>query len=214
MADIVKRQYRSDLRAGQARETQRRIVAAAADLFVSAGYGPTSVDEIAAAAGVSRKTVFTAIGGKTELLAAALNQAIAGDDEPVALADRPELVAVLKGEDPGELLDGWAAVLAGIDARVADLYAALESAAALDASAKDLFDRLYAQRREGARAVVAALEDLGGLRDRLTRSDAVDLACLFSEPLVYRRLVGVNGWSGRRFGRWLAATLREQLLGA
>ena len=59
MAEVVKRGYRSDVRAAQAQETRRRIVRAASDLFVAAGYGATSVDEIAAGAGVSRCLLYT-----------------------------------------------------------------------------------------------------------------------------------------------------------
>lgn len=212
MGGTVKRAYRSDLRASQARDTRRRIVAAAADLFVADGYAGASVDAIAAAAGVSRKTVFTAVGGKAELLALALDWAVAGDDAPRPLADRPEMIAVLARSDPRELLDGWAHVLAGIDARVGGLFAALEAAASVEETARNLFDTLHAQRRDGARQVVDAVTALGGLRDRMTRSRAVDVACLFTEPLLHRRLVGACGWSQRRFEAWLAQTLRQQLL--
>lgn len=212
MVDAVKRAYRSELRASQAQGTRRRIVDAAAELFVSVGYGGTSVESIADAAGVSRKTVFTAVGGKAEVLALALDWAVAGDDEPVPVAERPDVVAVLGLADGGEILDGWARVLADIDARVGDLFAVLEAAAGLDESARDLFDRLHGRRRAGARQVVDAVAALDGLRAGLTRSHAVDLACLFTEPLLHRRLVGGRGWSARRFQTWLAQTLRQQLL--
>jgi AcrR family transcriptional regulator len=212
MTDVVKREYRSDLRTAQARETRRRIVAAAADLFVAAGYGATSVDAIAAAAGVSRKTVFTAVGGKSELLALALDWAVAGDDAPVPVADRPEVTALLQLDDPGQVLDGWARVLSGIDARVGDLFAAVEAAATLDATARSLFEKLHAQRRDGARAVVDAVAALKGLTDGLSRAEAIDVAYLLTEPLLHRRLVGTRGWSNRRFEKWLATTLRQQLL--
>lgn len=212
MAATVKRAYRSDLRTSQARDTRRRIVTAAADVFVSDGYAGASVDAIAAAAGVSRKTVFTAVGGKAELLALALDWAVAGDDAPRPLAERPEVMSVLQLDDPGELLHGWARVLAGIDARVGGLFAALEAAATVDDSARGLFDTLHAQRRDGARQVINAVAAIGGLRDGMTRSRAVDVACLFTEPLLYRRLVGACGWSHRRFETWLAQTLRQQLL--
>lgn len=212
MADVVKRGYRSDIRSAQARETRRRIIESASGLFVAAGYGATSVDAIAEGAGVSRKTVFNAVGGKAEILALALDWAIAGDDEPIPLAERPEVIALLGLADPGQLLNAWAAVIAGIDTRVADLYAALEAAAGVDPSARDLFTRLQSQRREGAQAIVEALVARKGLRERMSRTEAVDLACLFSEPLIYRRLVGDRRWSERRFERWLCTTLREQLL--
>ncbi|OAN37585.1 TetR/AcrR family transcriptional regulator [Mycolicibacterium iranicum] len=212
MSDVVKRGYRSDIRTSQAQETRRRIIRSASELFVAAGYGATSVDAIAEGAGVSRKTVFNAVGGKAEILALALDWAIAGDDEPIPLADRPDVAALLRLDDPGSLLDAWAAVLADIDSRVADLYAALEAAAGMDSTAHALFTRLQSQRRDGAQVVVDALVARNGLRHRLPRGKAVDLACLFSEPVMYRRLVGDGGWSDQRFERWLRITLREQLL--
>lgn len=214
MGEAVKREYRSDLRSAHARQTRRRIVAAAAELFVSAGYGGTTVDAIAAAAGVSRKTVFTAVGGKAELLRLALDWAIAGDDASVAVAARPEVVALLALDDPRELLDRWAGVLTSIDARVGDLFAALEAAAIMDPGARSVFDTINAQRREGARTVVDAVLALGALREGLPTSEAVDLAWLLSEPMLHRRLVGIQRWTPERFERWLADTLRQQLLAA
>ena len=52
------RSYTSQLRADQAIQTRRRIVDAAAELFAERGYAATTIDAVAAAAGVSRKTVF------------------------------------------------------------------------------------------------------------------------------------------------------------
>ena len=61
MTASVKRDYRSELRAAQALETRRSIVAAASKLFVEDGYVATTIDAVAVAAGVSRKTVETRI---------------------------------------------------------------------------------------------------------------------------------------------------------
>ena len=90
MADKT-RTYSSTLRADQARQTRRRIVDAAAELFAEYGYARTTIDAIATAAGVSRKTVFDSVGGKAQLMKLAYDFAIVGDDEPVPLADRPEI---------------------------------------------------------------------------------------------------------------------------
>ena len=212
MAETVKRGYRSELRATQAQDTRRRIVTAAAELFVATGFGATTVDAIAAAAGVSRKTVFTAAGGKVELLSLALDWAIAGDDEPIALVDRPEVQALLRLRDPAALLDDWARVLVGIDVRVAELFVAMEAAANLDPAARAVFDTSNDQRHEGAAVIVDAIASLGGLRRGLRRAAAVDIGWLLSDPVLYRRLVGDRGWTVARFEKWLAATLRHQLL--
>ncbi len=211
MSGVVKRDYRSDLRAAQARETRRTIVAAAAELFVTQGFGATTVDAIAAAAGVSRKTVFAAVGGKAEVLKLALDWAIAGDDEPVALADRPDVSALLTGVDPGALLDGWATVLVGIDRRVAALYAALNIAADSDAGARTVLDQSDHERLTGAREVISRLRALDALTPGLSPAHAADIAWMLADPALYSRLVQRRGWSAARFERWLASTLRAQL---
>jgi AcrR family transcriptional regulator len=213
MPDAVKRGYRSDLRAEQASQTRRTVVAAATRLFVERGYGATTVDAVAEAAGVSRKTVFTAVGGKVELLKTALDWAVAGDDEPRPVADREVMRGLLRSEEPVELIDGWAHLLVDIDVRVGPLMRALEVAAGTDADASGLLDRLQHQRLAGARAVVRRLVELRALRPEISRAEAVDLAWLATDAVLHDRLVNVRGWSRSRFERWLADYLRAQLLG-
>ena len=84
-----KRRYQSRLRQDSTRRTRQAIVAAAGELFVANGYAATSLADIAVAAGVARPTVFAAFGSKPTLLRQVLDEALAGDDEPVPVADRP-----------------------------------------------------------------------------------------------------------------------------
>jgi AcrR family transcriptional regulator len=209
---VVKRQYRSTLRTAQARETRRAIVAAATRLFVEDGFGPTTTDAVAAAAGVSRKTVFTAVGSKVDLLKLAIDWAIAGDDELVALADRPEIRRLLRQSDPVALLRGWAHTLVEIDDRVAALLNALEIAADSDPAARSLLSEFRRQRVEGARMIVDRLADLNALSDNVSRDEATDIAWLSSDPAVYDRLVHQRGWRRARFAQWLAEGLIRQLI--
>ena len=212
MVDAVKRHYRSELRTSQARETRRSIVAAATQLFTEQGYGATTIDAVADAAGVSRKTVFTAVGGKVELLKVALDWAVAGDDRPVALAERAELRQLFEQPDPAALVTGWARVLAAIDARVAPLFQALEVAAGIDSEAKELLEQSQHQRLAAARLLVERLRALGALTNDLTESEAVDLAWLATDGALFDRLVRVRGWSTDRFAEWLAHNLLTQLV--
>jgi AcrR family transcriptional regulator len=211
MTTAVKRQYRSALREAQARETRRAIVSAAHRLFVQEGYGATTIDAVAAEAGVSRKTVFTAVGGKVELLKLALDWAVAGDDEAVALMDRPEIGRLLRGGDPSALLHGWARVLTEIDSRITALSKALDVAAGVDPAARSVADTLRGQRLDGARKIVNRLVQLSALRTDLTRAEATDLAWLAGDPFLYDRLVNHRGWSPRRFEAWLARDLVRNL---
>src|SRR5438876_735744 len=96
----VKRPYQSTLRGAQAQTTRQAVIAAATRLFAEHGFAATSIEEIAAAAGVSRATVFTSVGGKAKLLKTALDVAIVGDDQPVALPERPRSKAIRFEHDP------------------------------------------------------------------------------------------------------------------
>jgi len=213
MPDSVKRDYRSELRAAQAQETRRSIVAAATRLFVGAGYGATTIDAVADAAGVSRKTVFTAVGGKLDLLKLALDWAVAGDDQAVALSDRAAIRRWMDQADPRQVLDGLAGMLAEIGARVGALYGALEVAAGIDPAARELAEELQRRRLDDARKVVGPLREMKALTTDITYQEAVDLVWLAMDPALFDRLVRVRRWSTSRFKEWLASTLCRQLLG-
>ena len=214
MLSSVKRDYRSELRTAQARETRRSIVSAASRLLVENGYGATTIDAIADAAGVSRKTVFTAVGGKLELLKTALDWAVAGDDRPVALADRRAMQQVLEERDPTALITRWVRIAVEIDTRVARLFRAVEVAAGIDAAARELVEQSQRQRLDGARMIIKRVAALEALTTELTRDEAIDMAWLATDPALFDRLVLVRGWSTGRFEKWLGQSLCGQLLRA
>jgi AcrR family transcriptional regulator len=212
MTSTARRSYRSTLRASQARQTRQAIVSAARRLFARDGFGATTIDAIADEAGVSRKTVFTSVGGKVELLKLALDWAIAGDDQPIAVEERPEMIRLLGLRDPAALLRGWAQVLVEIDARVAALVRAMELAAELDPAARSVFEEAQGQRLKGARTVVDRLLDLDALNQGLTTKEATDIAWFFGDPTLFDRFVRKRGWSIGRFTDWLANALCRELL--
>jgi AcrR family transcriptional regulator len=187
------------------------VVSAGAELFETQGFGRTTVEEIAAAAGVSRKTVFASAGGKADILKLAIDWAIVGDDEPVALMGRPVIQEALKQTDPDLIIRTWAALVCQISRRVAGLAWALVSAAGTDAQAQQLLETGHAQRLTGARSFVRHLAENGGLRSGLSVSDAVDIVWVHNDPILFYRLVRQRGWSAKRYERWLYRTIRLQL---
>src|SRR5262245_8365336 len=189
------RPYRSTLRDEQARTTRRRIVDAGRGLFIERGYGPTTIDAIAERAGVSRKTVFTSVGSKAAVLKLAFDWALAGDDELVAIADRPEVRTMMEGRDPARLLAEWIAMNAAIAGRVAGLHHVLVVAADTDADAASLLDTLEQQRAEGAQRFVSRLYAIDGVRPPLDPDRAANIADLLIDPMPYRRLVEQRGWT-------------------
>ena len=209
---VRSRPYRSPLRAEQARDTRRRIVDAGRDLFVERGYGPTTIDAIAERAEVSRKTVFTSVGGKTAVLKLAFDWALAGDDEPVAIADRPEVRKLMTEPDPAVLVDGWAAMSAAIAARVAALHHVLVVAADADPAAAALLSAVDEQRAQAARVFLTRLRRIGGLRPSLDPDRATAIADLLMHPLPYRRLVQLWGWTIAEYTEYLQQAAAAALL--
>jgi AcrR family transcriptional regulator len=213
MARAVKKSsYESPLRAAQAQATRRAIVEAAARLFVERGYGATTVDALAEAAGVSRKTVFTSVGGKSAALKLALDWAVVGDDKPVPLMERPEVKAQQQEPDARKVLAGYAALNAQIGARVSVLHGVVDAAAGADEELAELAATLTAQRRFGMGKLAEELEARGALRPGLSVDEAADLLWLMSHPANYRWLVVTQGWSTERFVSWLAGTLVAMLV--
>jgi AcrR family transcriptional regulator len=206
------RPYRSTLRDEQARTTRRRIVDAGGELFVAHGYVPTTIDAIAERAGVSRRTVFTSVGGKAVVLKLAFDWTLAGDDEPVAIGDRPEVQHMMSGEDPDELLAAWMAMNAAINRRLAPLHHVLVVAADADADAAALLATTDDQRIDGAQRVTARLAALGGLRPGLDPNQAAAIADVLIDPTLYRRLVDLRGWEFATYVEHLQRIANASLL--
>lgn len=208
-----KRGYRSRVRDEQARVTRRAIVGAATELFLANGYAATTMDAIATAAGVSRKTVFTVGGSKFALLKDAFDWSLVGDDEPVAMADREPVQRILAATDQDHIVRLWAAMVLDTARRAAPIGTVLVAAAAVDDQAAALLRMSDGQRHDGARAFVAHLAAHGGLRPGLAPDEAADRCWLANDLLNYRRLVLERGWSPERFRDRLAALISWELLG-
>ena len=206
MATVKRRIYRSTIRRGDA---PRLICAAAHRLFSTKGYLATSIDEIAAEAGVARPTVFTAVGPKSAILKAVVDQAMSGDDAPVPVADRPWFTEALDEPDPVRSVHLHARNLCWIMQRVVPLLRALETAAAVDQDAAALWADLRRQRRAGTASVAANL----AAKTTLRCEEQVLADMLFTlPPDAYYRLVCEEGWPTETFQGWLADLLQRVCL--
>jgi AcrR family transcriptional regulator len=206
MATVKRRIYRSTIRRGDA---PRLICAAAHRLFSAKGYLATSIDEIAAEAGVARPTVFAAVGPKPAILKAVVDQAMSGDDAPVPIADRPWFKEALDAQDPVRSVHLHARNLCWIMQRVVPLLRALETAAAVDQDAAALWADLRRQRRTGTASVAANL----AAKTTLRCEERVLADMLFTlPPDAYYRLVHEEGWPVEKFQDWLADLLQRVCL--
>lgn len=205
---------KEDGRTARARATKAKIVRAATELFVAEGYSATSMTAIATRAGVGEQTVYYALGNKRAILTAALDQAIAGDDEPVPTLERSWTADALADPDPVRQLRAQARGAAAILERVAPLLDVVRGAAAIDAELADIWATNIAQRGTVQRTFAAALATKTQLCDGLTVDEAADIMLLLLGPESYSLLVGVRGWSRERWQDWTLEALVRQLLAA
>jgi AcrR family transcriptional regulator len=205
-ASQQRKRYASQVRDEQARRTRRAIVTAAHDLFLAQGYAATTIDGIAEAAHVSRRTVFNSAGGKVALLKLALDWAIVGDDEPIALADRPAIKAILAESDPRKALILWVRTVTDVAGRTAPLGEVLDPAAA------QLLAEASRNRMLGATLFIRYLASLDGLAAGITEQHAAELCWALTDGHLYRLLVAQRSWSAADFNRWLSDSLAAALL--
>ncbi|MEW2441616.1 TetR/AcrR family transcriptional regulator [Micromonospora marina] len=209
------RPYRSAVREESARRTRQAVVRAATDLFVTRGYAATSLADVAAEAGVARPTVFAVFGSKAALLRQVLDEALAGDDEPVPVARRPWFQPVWEATDQGAALDAYAGVCTLIGHRAAGVFETVRRAADEAPEVAELWETLLRNRRSGADMVVDRLLTLDGpLRPDAGTGRAADALWFYNDPAHYAALVQRCGWTEESFRRWLAARMRDALLGA
>jgi AcrR family transcriptional regulator len=198
-----------DGRRARSLRTSARVLAASRDLFLEHGYARTSIEAIAAAAGVSAQTVYNQFGTKCDLLAAVLDRAIAGDASEAAVMERPWFV-VDDGEDIAGAIVRFAAAGTAILARVAPIYDVMRSASALP-EVRRLLAYNRRRRRADQRQLVRHLISTGQLDPELDSDHVADVIYALVNEDVYLLLTVDCRWSRRRYTTWLAETLLEQL---
>jgi AcrR family transcriptional regulator len=209
----VKRSYDSPLRREGAEATRRAIVAAAGRLFAERGYAATSIEDIAEAAAVGRATVFSAVGGKPELLKEAYRLAVRGPANANTPLGRQARSRRISAEaDAHKLLAGYAGVMVEVGRRLAPLYEAVRAAAHADPEARELWHVITEERRTAATGIVRRLAERDALLHSLDRQSASDILWVLNDPGLYQLLVLQRRWTERRFRSWLTHAMQTQLL--
>src|SRR5262249_44799319 len=107
---------------------------------------------------------------------------VAGDDEATALQDRPEIRAILAGQDPVRLLACVAEITSAIMARAEPIHRILVSAAGSDLGAASLLAEQNRERQHGQGLIASALVRSGALRAELPERDAADVIHALMSP--------------------------------
>jgi AcrR family transcriptional regulator len=155
--------------------------------------------DVAAAAGVSVETVYANFSSKAELLMAAIDVAVVGDDDLVPLAQRREFGDLATGSRTDRIAAA-ARLITAINRRIGGLRRALGEAATSDPvlaqKVADAENRRYLNTRQGVELVGGPVDD-----------GVVDTVWAFTGVDVFHLLTDVRGWSPRRYEEWVRQTL-------
>lgn len=215
MSDPVKpgprRAYSSPIRQEQARRTRLAVLHAARDLFLHEGFAATTIPAVANRASVSVQTVHKVFGTKARLAKAVFDLAIAGDDESVAMVDRPLLRRVREATVTHEKLRLYGEHLAQTAPHHVPFQLVIRDAAGSDPEAAAVWAELQDERLRGMTMFAKDLAAGGHLREGIRASAARDVLWAYSSAELFDLLVGQRRWTPKRYGRWVAEALISAL---
>ncbi|KAB1153686.1 TetR/AcrR family transcriptional regulator [Micromonospora sp. DT46] len=195
----------------RSRQTRRRILQAAYELFVDQGYGATTLQGVAERAGVSVQTIYFAFGNKPSLLKELVDVTIAGDDEPVPTLQRAWFLDAVAADTAEAQLRAHVRGTCEVLQRVAPIMDVLRAAGGQDPSLAGLWQQDSDPRLEVQTAAARSLLAKPGARARLSVEDAADVLFGLLSPELYLLFVRDRGWTPERWQQWAHDTLRAQL---
>jgi AcrR family transcriptional regulator len=207
----VKRSYDASGRRAQARARRLAVVLAARDLFERDGYRATTIAAIAAHARVSAESVYKGFGTKAALAKAVFDIELAGDDEPVPVAERPAMQAVRDEPDVRRQIAMFADGLAQRQARSARVQILIRDGRHVDDSLAPIWEKMHDEGLTGMTALGRRLLETGQLRDGIELGEVRDVLWNYLAIDHYERLVLTQGWSLERYSRWLADAITSAL---
>ena len=197
------------LRARQAAATRGLIVEAAAVAFEDNGYRGARVEDIAAAAGVAYPTVYKSFSNKRNLLAAAVQRAMAGGVEEQVERQR-WFTEQLVEPDAKRQLRLVARNARHLNERAGRLLEVVRAAARADAGIDTIWREINDERLTRARKTAAALAHKAPLRASVAYT-ARTLWTL-TLPELYGAQVHNAGATAATYERWLGDVLVAALL--
>src|SRR4051795_235689 len=161
----VKRPYDASGRRARAEARRREVVQAARELFERDGFRLTTITAVAARAGVSPESIYKGFGSKAALAKAVFDIVIAGDDEPVPVAERPAMQVMRDVPDVRRKIAMFVEGLAQRQARSAKVQILIRDGRHVDDSLAPVWAKLNDEGLVGMTMLGRHLLDTGQLRD-------------------------------------------------
>ena len=213
-APAGKRSYHSPRRVEQAAVTRRAVLSAARELFVSNGYGATTIADIAERARVSLDTIYATVGRKPALLRELVETAISGTEQAVPAEQRDYVLRIAAADTAVAKITIYALAITAIQQRMAPVFLALRDAASTDADCAALWAEIARRRAANMRAFAADLRSTGELRDDLSDDQVADIIWSMNAAEYWDLLVRERAWKPEQFADWLTDAWTRLLLRA
>jgi len=188
-----------DAKRQRALENRQAMVRSAADLFTRVGYAGTTMEGIAAGAGMSVQSVYFAFHTKANLLQAAIDAATPEPDPRPMETDPDRALA--------ELVDEACRLLG----TTGPLALAAAAAGPRDAAADEVLRRYESARSKAASDLVARLRSRRPLAIGVTSRRASDVVYGLLSPQLHTLLVHERGWSPKRYAGWATDAIGRAL---
>jgi len=212
-AQAPRRPYNSPRRQQQAAATRQTILEAAERLFLQDGYPATTMDAIAAEAGVSLKTAYLPLSTKSGLLRDLWDLRLKKDDADAPVVQHEWFREVMEEPDPTRKLQLNARNSAAAKTRIGGLFRVIRGAAEIDADCSELWRLIQSDFHANQQVIVESIHRGGGLRRGLSVATGTDILWTLNHPDTWTLLASQRGWSPHAYETWLAQTSCAQLLG-
>jgi AcrR family transcriptional regulator len=196
----------SPSRKDRAAATRRRMLDAAYHVFSERGYAKTTMEAVAAAAGVAVQTVYFTFHTKAALLQAAYEYAVLGPEQTP-----PHLTAWWRAAESAP--DIVSAVVHIVDGTVVlfERAAPLVWAVHGDEDARPAYEFNENLRRDGYGQLVDMLAKKHRLRRGLMPRTARDILLTLLGPHVFFVFTTELGWSTQQYATWVKGALLREL---
>ena len=148
----------------------------------------------------------------TPLAKAVFDIELAGDDEPVPVAERPAMEAVRDEPDVRRKIALFAVGLAERQARSALVTILIRDGRHVDDSLAPIWEKMHDEGLAGMTVLGRHLLATGQLRDGIELDEVRDVLWNYLAIDHYERLVLSRGWSLGRYSRWLAEAITAALV--
>jgi AcrR family transcriptional regulator len=195
-------------RTQQAAATKRHIALAARRRFAADGYATTTIEAIAAEAGVAPATVYKVFGTK-RAVAGALNELI---EEEAGIQGFVDVIAT--SADPWELLHTAVQLERSLFEHCGDIIAAVRGAAAVEPEFAGVYAEGQRRHTAGTTFLADRLAAMGALRDDIDPASAAGIIGMYAHDENFAMLTAHYGWTIDQCEERLTSQVCELLLGA